>query len=154
MIAHTLKARLTNIGLGGLILGIAVLIAATFGLDAARDAMHRGDSFVPAPEVRLVDGRCKSKLFLITACDLTLRDPQSGQRISRSYVFPGPASYTNVSIMRSASDRSYLTTNIGQETFWMRFIMVLSFVSVFLFMAIKVAIARPEPPPSTAEVAP
>lgn len=138
-----MKERLTNFGLAGLVLGLFCLIAATFGLDTMRDALHRGQTFVPAPEVQLVGGKCKSRLFVITACTIDLADARTSTKTSKEYFFLGSNSQT-ISIMRSASDESYLTTSLGEETFWMRLLMLLPLLGMFLFGAVKVALAKPQ----------
>ncbi len=97
---------------------IGVAFAATTGAEVAKEYSHRNDTFAAATDVHFVKGSCKSRVFVMTECSLTLRDARKWKKISKSYVFAGPAPQKRVAVLRSQQDKTYVTTSIGRDTLW------------------------------------
>ena len=104
---------------------IGVAFTATTGAEVAREFAHRNDTFAAATDVLFVQGSCKSRVFVMTECNLTLRDARKWKKTRTSYVFAGPAPQKRVAVLLSEQDRNYVTTNLGRETLWGRMIMAI-----------------------------
>ena len=102
---------------------IGMAFTATTGAEVAKEFSHRNDTFAAATDVHFVKGSCKSRVFVMTECSLTLRDARKWKKISKSYVFAGPAPHKRVAVLCSQQDKTYVTTSIGRDTLWGRMLM-------------------------------
>jgi hypothetical protein len=88
------------------------------GGDLWHDFTHRADKFEPARDAQIVEAKCKSKLFVISFCDVKVKGAGvSGGEREFSYFLLGGVWGDSVAAQRSAGpgpakDR-YLTTTIG-----------------------------------------
>jgi hypothetical protein len=86
-----------------------------------------------ATQARLVRGQCKSRLAIISFCDLTIDQNPAGatQRTELNYLFVDFSfSDYSVRLLSPKGDKSTITTDIGQEKLWNRAI-TLAALSVF-----------------------
>jgi hypothetical protein len=123
--------RLKNIGWALLCLGFAAVFAFIWGRDVVADLAHRNDAFEQAATYRLTEGKCRSKMFVISNCELKLRDTASGKTLEKEYFMLGNYGGTSISILKSTSDPTYLTTSMGREQLWNRVLLI--FVPIGLF---------------------
>ena len=91
-----------------------------------------GDDVVTATQAKLVKGRCSSRL-VIYFCDLTIDQSVAGntRQIELNYLFLDfSVSDRTVRLLSPKSDRSIVTTDIGQDMLWNRAI-TLALMSIF-----------------------
>lgn len=135
--------RLTNIGLAALTLFFAAVFFVFFAMDAVRDASRMGATFVPAENMRLVDGSCKTRVFVLNACELKLQDARTGAKMEKNYFFFGTYDARSIRIIRDSKDAAFVTTNLGQDRIWNRLLTTLPLVLLFVFGGVTLLFAKP-----------
>lgn len=88
------------------------------------DFSARADHFAPITDMRIAEAKCRSKLFVISFCDIKTEGPAQGEKHQLSYLILGSLGGERVSLLRSQEHPQLLTSNIGVDYFWNR---VLSF---------------------------
>jgi hypothetical protein len=150
---QVLKQRLINFAIAAVAVGLFALEFATFGMDAARDAMHRADTFTTVSDARLVDGKCKSRMFVLTACTLQLQDDKAASRVWKEYFFLGRYEGQPIRVLRSQQDQSYLMTNLGRDEFWGRLLVTVPMLLLFFLAAITALKMKPLSPDNREQAA-
>jgi hypothetical protein len=108
----------------GLVLfgGFLALVAVEVG-PAIRDDFAVRDGAQPSPAVRVVEGRCRSRLFLLQSCDITLswrgKDGAATRKLSYMFVEPHMGSWSAQPMMDPARPE-LMTTDLGLDRLWNR----------------------------------
>lgn len=112
------------IAVGGLLLfgAFLVMLAIEIG-PAIRTDLQIRDQAVPAPQVRISNGRCRSRAFLFQSCEVTLswrgKDGQMTRKMSYMFVEPHMGSWT-VQAMMDPARPELVSTDLGLERLWNR----------------------------------
>jgi hypothetical protein len=108
---------------GVFIMLFGLLFAAVWwlGPDLARDWRIRGDAAAAGTAV-LEQAQCRSRLSVLTVCDITYTDAGSSATPHRTmwYFFIGRRGEEPIALVRSRSDPGAVSTNIGLATFYSR----------------------------------
>ena len=104
---------------------LAGFVAFGAGADVAREFANRSHTFERAEGVQLVRGNCTSKLVL-SLCDLQIRDSARSKVQKIDYIFLGHQGAQSVSLLRSTTDRSFVTTDLGRDNLVNRILAVLA----------------------------
>ncbi|MBR0681683.1 hypothetical protein GXW74_14400 [Roseomonas eburnea] len=90
---------------------------------ALRTDLQIRDQAVPAPQVRVTDGRCRSRLFLFQSCEVTLswrgKDGTGTRKVSYMFVEPHMGSWS-VQAMMDPSRPDLVSTDLGLDRLWNR----------------------------------
>jgi hypothetical protein len=129
--------RLKSLGLGLVCLGLAALFGWLLASDLIQDIRHRNDTLAEAQDIRLVSGKCKTRLFVMSICDLKMRRSSPSTEIEQTYFLLGNYGGSTVSILRSQQDPSYITTSMGREQFWNRLILAILPIGLFALGGVK-----------------
>jgi hypothetical protein len=106
---------LAALGLFAMLFGLMALVLWWLGPDLMRD--WRND-WVPAADVRIEEGRCRSRLFVLRVCDVTLVDERSTATAKRTlwYAFiDASGGAERIAPLRSPADPALLSTDLGLE---------------------------------------
>lgn len=97
------------------------------------DWQIRDQPLVEARDVQVTEAKCRTKLFVLSFCDVEFTDATS-QKHSFFYFIAGMNSGETVSIMRSGSDSSVYTTSLGMAYFYDRLLSFLAGVVILLLI--------------------
>lgn len=125
--------------LGGAVLAGAVVFLAWESVQGIRQDWSLAEAARPSPQARLVSGSCRSRLWLLQACDVVVAARDKGQpEIRRSltyhFVEPHMGDWTTVALLDPARP-DMPTTQLGQDRLLNRSLTVagmLAFAPVFL----------------------
>ena len=112
------------LGLGALVLfgGFLVLLAVEV-VPEIRDDFAVRETARPAPGARIVEGRCRSRLFLMQSCDITIawrgKDGGGTRKLSYLFVEPHMGSW-NAQPMADPQRPELVTTDLGLDRLWNR----------------------------------
>ena len=103
------------------------------GPDLARD--WRIDDVVEAAGARIEQTRCRTRLVLITVCDVAFVDERSADASRRTlwYFFIDRVGEERIALLRSKSDPAAITTNLGMDKFYHRLLALALVVGGLLF---------------------
>ncbi len=123
---------LSAIGIFALLFGLLAGALWWLGPDLARD--WRIDDPVEAGGVRIEEARCRSRLVLITVCDVRFVDDRSAEAARRTlwYFFIDRADPEKIVLLRSKSDPAAITTNLGLDEFYNRLLVLILIVGLLL----------------------
>ena len=120
----TLKPGRGSIGawlmalLGLVLFGGFLVLAGVQIVPEIRDDLAIRDSAVPAPQVRVTDGRCRSRMFLFQDCEVTLswrgKDGQGSRKLSYMFVEPHMGSWS-VTPMMDPARPELVSTDLGLQ---------------------------------------
>ncbi len=115
-----IMSRLKSFAIGGFFLACSVVICLMFGSDILSDYEHRHAHFEPARDVRLSAGACRSKLALLSWCQLSLTSSAAGSQPRQiAYFIAGGLDGASVRPLRAAGSaplqQRYVTTDVGIE---------------------------------------
>jgi hypothetical protein len=79
------------------------------------DVALRGQKLAVAPDVRIADARCRSKLFVFSLCDMKLQVGGGSGMREVNYFIVDRLGGAQVVAMRSPGPQPVLTTNIGMD---------------------------------------
>src|SRR5262245_7710925 len=125
---------------------LALLIGALAGLlwwlgsDLIRD-WRMGDA-AAANDVRVEEARCRSRLIVLQFCNVTLTEDGAAAKRTLWYVFIGGAGSERVTALRSRSDPTHLSTDLGQEKLFSRsatLALALALLALCIGAALRVA---------------
>ena len=118
------------IGIFALLFGLLAGALWWLGPDLARD--WRIADPVEAGGARIEEARCRSRLVLITVCDIRVLDERSAEAARRTlwYFFIGRADPEKIALLRSKSDREAITSNLGLDKFYPRLLMLVLIVGL------------------------
>ena len=104
-----------------------------------------GDNVVPAAQARMIEGRCRVRLVLYM-CDIKIDQTSKGaaDRSELHYLFVDmPLADHRVRLLSAKTDRSMVTTDVGQQMLWNRAItfgVILAFCfSPLVLLPVKLA---------------
>jgi hypothetical protein len=129
----------------GLVLfgGFLALVAVEVG-PAIRDDFAVRDGAQPSPAVRVVEGRCRSRLFLLQSCDITLswrgKDGAATRKLSYMFIEPHMGSWSAQAMMDPAQPE-LMTTDLGLERLWNRVATALGGMVLALLLIVGVVVA-------------
>jgi hypothetical protein len=112
------------LGLLGLVLfgGFLTLLAVEV-VPEIRDDFAVRETARPAPGARIVEGRCRSRLFLLQSCDITVawrgKDGGGTRKLRYLFVEPHMGSW-NAQPMADPQRPELATTDLGLERLWNR----------------------------------
>lgn len=115
------------------------------GRGAVADFRHRNDAFETASDYDL-QGSCRTRVFVIAICDVTLVPLRGGERRELSYLIFRRASNHEVQVLRSTAG-GYLTTSLGQDYLANRMLSLLALSAVIVLIGIGGVLAALRPPP-------
>jgi hypothetical protein len=103
------------------------------GPDLARD--WRIDGVVEAAGARIEQTRCRTRLALVSVCDVAFVDERSAQasRNTLWYFFIDRVGEEPIALLRSKSDAAAITTNLGMDKFYHRLLALALIVGGLLF---------------------
>lgn len=110
--------------LAGLLLfgGFLALIAVQVGPEIRDDFAIR-EQALPAPGARITEGRCRSRMFLLQSCDVTIawrgKNGSGTRKLSYLFVEPHMGSWSAQPMMDPARP-DLVTTDLGLERLWNR----------------------------------
>jgi hypothetical protein len=124
-------SQLASLGLFALLISMLAGILAWLGPDLVRDSRIR-DATTAADGARIEETRCRAWLRLLTFCHMDVAERADGAEAKRTlrYAFVGAAGERPVQLQRSRSDPSFLTTDLGQQTFFSRLITLALFCAI------------------------
>lgn len=93
------------------------------------------DKLVPAFEYSVTEARCKSRVFVVTSCDVELTNKATNEEIDFDYFMFGRLGGESVYGLKSV-DGQTLTTNIGMEYVTNRLITMIIFTLFCLAMVV------------------
>jgi hypothetical protein len=125
----TLKAGRSSLGawlgaLGGMLLfgGFLVMVALDVG-PAIRDDFAIAAQAKPVAGARITEGRCRSKVYLLQSCDLTIawrgKDGMVTRELSYLFVEPHMGGWS-AQPMADPARPDLITTDLGLERLWNR----------------------------------
>ncbi len=80
----------------------------------------RNETLVPVTDMQITEAKCRSKLFVISFCDIEAEGPRQGEKNELSYLILGSMGGENVGLLRSLEHPDVVTSNIGIDYFWNR----------------------------------
>ena len=103
------------------------------GPDLARD--WRIDDVVEAAGARIEQTRCRTRLVLITVCDVAFVDERSADASRRAlwYFFIDTVGQEPIALLRSKSDPAAITTSLGIDKFYHRLLALALIVGGLVF---------------------
>jgi hypothetical protein len=126
----------SSIGIFVLLFGLLAGALAWLGPDLARD-WRIGGEVVEARGARIEQARCRSRLVLVTVCDIAFLDERAATpaRETLWYFFIDTAGREPVVLVRpkSGGDAAALTTNLGLDKFYHRLLALVLIVGLLLF---------------------
>ncbi len=124
---------LSAIGLFALLFGLLAGALWWLGPDLARD--WRIDDVVEAGGARIEELRCRSRLVLISVCDVAFVDERSAEASRRTlwYFFIDRVGQEPIALLRSKSDPAAITTNLGLDKFYHRLLALILIVGLLAF---------------------
>ena len=127
--------------------GLGVGLAWYQGRAVAADFRHRNHAFATASDYDL-QGSCRTRVFVISICDVALVPLRGGDRRELSYLIFGRNSNQAVVVLRSTSN-GYLTTSLGQDYLASRMLSLLALSGAIVLIGIGgVVAALRQPPPA------
>jgi hypothetical protein len=139
---------LSAFGLFAMLFGLLAGALAWLGPDLARDA-RIGRDLVAASEARLVEARCRSRLAIVTVCDVTYARAGTGgasdaQRTLRYFFVAGArAGAEPIALLSPRGDPATVTSDLGVEIFYPRlFVLALIVALLAGFIALSVGVIR------------
>jgi hypothetical protein len=123
---------LSAIGIFALLFGLLAGALWWLGPDLARD--WRIVDPVDAGGVRIEEARCRSRLVLITVCDVRFVDDRSAEAARRTlwYFFIDRADPEKIVLLRSKTDPAAITTNLGLDEFYNRLLVLVLIVGLLV----------------------
>jgi hypothetical protein len=102
--------------LGVLLFGIGIAAMIASELPGIRDDLSVREAARPMPGLRVVEGRCRSRLMLIQSCDVTLgwsgKDGSGTRRLSYTFVEPHAGDWS-VQPVADPARPQLVTTDLG-----------------------------------------
>jgi hypothetical protein len=135
---------LSSFGLFALLFGLLAGALWWLGPDLARDWRIDGE-VVHAEGARIEEARCRSRLFLLTACDITVLDERRADPSRRTlwYFFIDRAESESIVLVRPKSaprsDPQAITTNLGLDKLYHR-LLALTLIVALLMICIALSI--------------
>lgn len=126
-----MKALLATLFFGA----IGVFFVWFMGPAIWKDFRTDASTLVPALEYRVSEARCKSRVFVVTTCDVELTHTTTNQTTDFDYLIFGRMGGETVYGLQSADGKS-LTTNTGMDNLTNRIISMLAFILLCLALAI------------------
>ena len=127
---------LSAIGVFALLFGLLAGALWWLAPDLARDwgIDHAGE----AGGARIEEVRCRSRLALITVCDVRFVDDRSAEAARRTlwYFFIAKADSERIVLLRSKSDPAAITTNLGLDEFYNRLLVLIVIVGLLVYCII------------------
>jgi len=110
-------APLASLGLFALLFGLLGGVMWWLAPDLVRD-WRIGNDPTPASDSRVEEARCRSRLFVLQICNVTLADDRSVAADKRTlwYVFIGTPGSERIVPLRNRSDPALFSTDLGLET--------------------------------------
>lgn len=118
------------------------------GPGLANDYTARSGTLVPAQDLRISEAKCRTKLFVISFCDIKTEGASDAQKQELSYLIFGRLGGEGVSLLRSQENPAILTSTVGIDYFWNRVISFLALVGLLSLLLIGsvIAMVRTESP--------
>jgi hypothetical protein len=125
---------LSAIGLFALLFGLLAGALWWLGPDLARDWRIDGD-LVRAEGARIEQARCRSRLVLVTVCDVAFIDERSAKASRQTlwYFFIATVGQEPIALVRPKSDPAAITTNLGLDKFYHRLLALSLIVGLLAF---------------------
>jgi len=105
---------LALLGVFTLLFGLLGGLLWWLGPDLVRD-WRIGSDASPASDARVEEARCRSRLFVLQVCNVSLADDRSGAKRTLWYVFIDVRGRERMEPLRSRSDPALLSTDLGLE---------------------------------------
>jgi hypothetical protein len=126
----------------GAALALALIIAGGYFLGPSlwNDFQHRNDEFAAATDVELKKGSCRTKLFVVNFCDMELAGAGLPDGERHNVYLTVLNERDSLSVLRSKTDPSYVTTDFGMEALWYRagtFVVGMGLLLAWFFGAIR-----------------
>lgn len=103
------------------------------------DLRHSGSRLVPAPGVRVQEASCKTFVYVVSFCHISLASPSDAEHHA-SLILLGPTGGEAVVPMRSPEGGPYLTTGFARSTLVNRsiaFMLAVVFVIVGFVFSVR-----------------
>lgn len=100
-----------------------------------KDFQTDESKLVPALEYRVTEARCKSRVFVVTTCDIELTHMTTNEAVDFDYLIFGRMGGESVYGLQSADGKT-LTTNTGMDNLTNRIISLIAFIVLVFGLAL------------------
>lgn len=125
---------MSTAGLFAMLFGLVAGALWWLGPDLARD-WRIGGEVMRAEGARIEEARCRSRLVLLTVCDIAFVDARSADAGRRTlwYFFIDTAGQEPIILLRATSNEEAITTNLGVDKFYHRLLALIGIVGLLAF---------------------
>ena len=91
---------------------------------------------MPVSDMQITEARCRTKVFVISFCDIKAQGLPQGEKHKFAYLILGSMGGESVSLLRSQEHTEIVTSNIGIDYFWNRVATFVVFVGLLAALVI------------------